>query len=179
MKSCKPGNRASAGVQLALETESLTHDPLGEHVMLPKPAPAEVVLVERVLKILADPKLAPLLCILDDHNSRIQRRGTTKRAKVLLGPLVRQVVTWVQARNELRQKLPILDQPAAKVRKHFRDVSADCTRLARLVRRGPQPYVARLQVKQMPTKCSEFLHPGHDSLKRQMIRSARMSFSPS
>jgi len=48
----------------------------------------------------------------------------------------------VQARGQLRQRLPLLDQQAAEVRDHLLKVATDCEFLAKLIRKGPQPDVA-------------------------------------
>jgi hypothetical protein len=52
------------------------------------------------------------------------------------------VLTSVQARNELRQRLPIFDEPAAEFRNHLQKVAADSKALAALIGKGPQPHVA-------------------------------------
>lgn len=100
---------------------------------------------ERILAILSDARLAPFLRIIEQHNSRpreVPGRRLPQKDHFLLGPHLHQVLMSVQARNELRGQLPVLDQPAAEVRSHLQKVAADCKVLAELIRKGPQPGVA-------------------------------------
>jgi len=113
--------------------------------MLPEPSQAERQINERVQAILSDPRLAPFLRIIEQHNSRprdVPGRRLPQKDHFLLGPHLRQVLVSVQARNEVHQKLPVLDLPAAKVREHLQNVAASCKDLAKLIRKGPQPHVA-------------------------------------
>jgi len=138
---------ASAATQLAAELKWLArgHLPMSFLAMLPEPSPAERDIAERVRGFLTDPKLVPFLRLLEQHNSRPRcepGRRTPSKTPFLLGPHLHQVLTSVQARDEVRQKFPVLDQPAAEVREHLQNVSAKCNALAGLIRKGPQPYVA-------------------------------------
>jgi len=138
---------SSATTQLAAEIEWLEGRYLPDWAlsMLPEPSPAERDIIERLRGILNDPRLVPVLRILEKHNSCPRwepGRRTPTNARFRLGPHLRQVLTSVQGRGEMRQRLPVLDQPAAEVREHLQDVSAGCKRLAELIRKGPQPHVA-------------------------------------
>jgi len=113
--------------------------------MLPEPSQAERQINERVRAILSDLRLAPFLRIIEQHNSRprdVPGRRLPQKDHFLLGPHLRQVLVSVQARNEVRQRLPVLDQPAVQVRDHLQNVAADCKTLADLIRKGPQPGIA-------------------------------------
>lgn len=134
-KTTRPRERrdlkASAAKQLAAEIEWLEGRYLPDWALsrLPEPSPAERDIVERVRGILNDPRLVPVLRMLEKHNScpRVEPGARTpSKARLLLGPHLRQVLASVQGRGEMRQKLPVLDQPAAEVRKHLQDASAGC-----------------------------------------------------
>jgi hypothetical protein len=147
----KSGGRAKTNAtpteQLAAEDDWLAgrHLPESFRAMLPEPSQAEQEISERVQAILSDARLVPFLRIIEQHNSRpreVPGRRLPKRDHFLLGPHLRQVLLSVQARNEVRQRLPELDQPAAEVRKHLQQVAADSKALAELIRKGPQPGIA-------------------------------------
>jgi hypothetical protein len=138
---------ASATAQLAVEIKWLAGRLPGSFLRTPPQlSPAERKIVARVEEILQRPDLTPFLSILGLHNRTPQipsgRRLAARGAPFLLGPHVFQVLASVQARNELRQKLPVLNQPAAEVREHLQKAAANCKYLAELVRKGPQPHLA-------------------------------------
>ena len=129
---------ATSKEQLAAENDWLAgrHLPESLRAMLPKQE-----INECVRAILNDAQLVPILSIIQKHNDRL-REAPRRRGNFLLSPHLRQVLLSVQERDELRQKLPALDQPAAEVRKHLRDVAASCKALAKLIRKGPHPHIA-------------------------------------
>jgi predicted component of type VI protein secretion system len=89
--------------------------------------------------------LAPLLRIVEQHNREPREmpgRRLPQKDNFLLGPHIFQVLVSLESRSEVRQRLPVLDQPAAEVRNHLQKVAADCKALAELMRKGPQPHVA-------------------------------------
>jgi len=138
---------AAPAKQLVAENDWLNgrHLPAAYLAMLPEPSPVEQDISERVQAILNDPRLVPLLRILEAHNNRPRcepERRTPSKNRFLLAPHLRAVLVSVQERNEVRRRLSALDQPAAEVRKHLQEVAADCKTLATLIRKGPQPQVA-------------------------------------
>lgn len=146
----KSGGRAKANAtpaeQFTAENDWLAgrHLPKSFRAMLPEPSQAEQEINERVGAILSEARLAPFLRIIEQHNSRpreVPGRRLPQTDHFLLGPHLRQVLLSVQARNEVRQRLPVLDQPAAEVRKHLQEVAADSKALAELIRKGPQPHI--------------------------------------
>jgi hypothetical protein len=137
----------AAAKQLAAEIEYLAGVHLQASVlrMLPEPSAAERDIVKRIQGILSDTRLIPFLSILEQHSRRERwepGRLNPSKTRFLLGPHLRQVLLSVQARTELRQKLPVLGRPAAEVRKHLQKVSTGCKDLAELIREGPRPHVA-------------------------------------
>ncbi len=143
---------AAAQRQLAAEIEWLARAARTEWVArndgvgfdaVPALVPSE--LEARIKEILYCPKLASLLNIIRKHNSQLREvpgRRLPQRDNFLLGPHLFQVLISVQNRNEMRQRLPLLDQPAAEVRNHLKKVAKDCEALAALIRIGPQPGIA-------------------------------------
>jgi hypothetical protein len=108
------------------------------------PALVSPDLATQIEKILWHSDMAPLLKIIEQHNSQsreVPGRRLPRKDNFLLGPHLFQVLVSVQSRDELRQRLPVLDQPAAEVRNHLQKVAADCKALAALIRKGPQPHV--------------------------------------
>jgi hypothetical protein len=155
MKSC--GADASAERQLAAEIEWLVNaagtewrprcDTAGAIRVNCRTLPALVrrELATQIEEILYRPDLVPLLRIIEEHNSQpreIPGRRLPQNDRFLLGPHLFQVLVSVESRSEVRQRLPVLDQPAAEVRSHLQKVAADCKILAALVCKGPQPHVA-------------------------------------
>jgi hypothetical protein len=99
----------------------------------------------RIKEILCCPRLGPVLASIGKHNTQpreIPGRRLPWKDHFLLGPHLFQVLVSVQARNELRQQLPVLAQPAAEVRKHLQKAATHCEALAGLISKGPQPSVA-------------------------------------
>jgi hypothetical protein len=136
---------ASAAKQLAVEIDWLAGELPGSFLRPPPLSPTQREIVQFVTKILRHPNLVPFLSILEHHNStprwQLGRRTPTK-TRFLLGPHLYQVHSSVRARDETRRRLPVLDQPAAEIRAHFRTVAGECKTLAELLRKGPQPLVA-------------------------------------
>jgi hypothetical protein len=111
------------------------------------PVPALVLpeLERRIKEILCRPELVPLLELIERHNSQpreVPGRRLRQKDNFLLGPHLFQVLASAESRNGLRQRLPVLGQPAAEVRDHLRKVAADCQTLAALISKGPQPHLA-------------------------------------
>jgi hypothetical protein len=129
--------------------------------MLPEPSQVEQEIDERVRAILSDARLVPFLRIIEQHNSQpreIPGRRLPRKDHLLLVPHLFQALASVRARNELRQKLPVLDQPAAEVREHLQNVVTRCKALAELIRKGPQPHVAL--AAETSTNEAQGLRPG-------------------
>jgi hypothetical protein len=138
---------AAPAAQLAAEHNWLTarHLPGSFLATLPEPSPVERDITERVREILGDPRLVAFLRILEQHNSQLREipgRRLPQKDHFLLSPHLHQVLMSVRFRTELRERLPVFDQPAAEVRKHLQKATADCKALATLIRKGPQPHVA-------------------------------------
>jgi hypothetical protein len=137
---------ASATVQLEAELEYLAGRLPGVVLKTPPGSfPSMKNITVRTEAILRDPEVAPLLSILGEHNRQSQLepgRRTPRKNSFLLSPHLIRVLASVQARSELGQMFPVLDQPAAKIRAHFRTVAGDCKTLVELLRKGPQPHVA-------------------------------------
>jgi hypothetical protein len=147
----KSGGRAKTNAtpaeQLAAENDWLAgrHLPESFRAMLPAPSQAEQEIDECVRAILSDAKLGRFLRVIERHNSQPREmpgRRLPQRDHFLLGPHLRQVLMSAQARDELRRRLPVLNQPAAEVRDHLQKVAADCKSLADLIRKGPEPGIA-------------------------------------
>jgi hypothetical protein len=146
------GADAGAERQLAAEIEWLDKAARIEWVASgdgtgfnPVPALVQPELRSRIKEILYRPELVRLLRIIEKHNSEpreVPDRRLPQKDNFLLGPHLFQALASVESQRELRQRLPMLNQPAAEVRNHLRKVAADCKALAVLVRRGPQPHVA-------------------------------------
>ena len=143
---------AAAERQLAAETEWLVKAARTEWVARtdgagfdPVPALVRAELETRMKEILRHPELGPLLGIIEQHNSQpreLPGRRLPQKDNFLLGPHLFQVLVSVQSRNEVHQRLPVLDQPAAEVRNHLQKVATDCKALAALILKGPQPGIA-------------------------------------
>jgi hypothetical protein len=59
-----------------------------------------------------------------------------------LGPYLFHIIHSIEARQDNLQRMPALDRRPAELRTHFRDASAKARSVARLVRRGPRPFIA-------------------------------------
>jgi hypothetical protein len=157
----KSGGRAETNAtpaaQLAAEIEWLVNaagtdwrprfDTAGAVRVNCRTAPALVrpELATRIEDILYRPELVSALRIIEQHNSQpreIPGRRLPQKDHFLLGPHLFQILVSVESRKALRQRLPVLDQPAAEVRGDLRKVAADCEVLAALVRKSPQPHIA-------------------------------------
>ena len=91
------------------------------------------------------PELAPLLSIIEQHNSQpreVPGRRLPQKDHFLLGPHLFQVLDVGPKTQRAAPEVPILDQPAAEVREHLQKVAAGCEALAELIRKGPQPGIA-------------------------------------
>jgi hypothetical protein len=148
----------------------------------PVPALVRPELETQIKEILYRPELVPLLRIIERHNSQsreIPGRRLPRKDHFLLGPHLRGVLMSVKARNEQRQRLPVLDRPAAEVRDHLREVSASCKDMAELIRTGPQPHVA-LASKTSANEAVKVLAPltelfeASDGLERQVVAFAEL-----
>ena len=92
----------------------------------------------RVEQVLACPELRNFLRVVEKHN-----RNRSKRANpFLLGPHLFRIIHSVEARKATLQMMPALGRSPAELRAHVKAASAKAKSLARLVRRGPQPFVA-------------------------------------
>ena len=142
-RASQPG---ATSAQLAVEAEWLTGRLPGSFLRTPLgPSPADKVIVERIQGFLSDPRLVPFLRIVEQHNNRPRRepgRRTPSKPCFLLGPYLLRVLDSVRQTNEMRQRLPVLNLPAAETRDHLQNVATKCKNLAGLIRKGPQPYVA-------------------------------------
>jgi hypothetical protein len=141
------GTGISGDKQLAVEVKWLAGRHLPDSFLkrLPESSPVEQEINARVRETLGDPRLVPFLNILNQHNGRPRcepGRRTPSKTPFLLGPHLFGILDSVRARKEIREKIPVLDQPAAEVRAHLKEVSAKCRALAKLIMRGPQPRVA-------------------------------------
>jgi hypothetical protein len=109
---------------------------------------------ERVEQVLARPELRNVLRVLEEHN-----RNRSKRANAfLLGPQLFRIIHSIEARQDNLQWMPALDRSPAELRTHFRDASAKAKSMARLVRRGPRPFIA-LAARDDVTEASSLFLP--------------------
>jgi hypothetical protein len=93
---------------------------------------------KRVEQVLACPELRNVLRVLEEHN-----RNRSKRSNpFLLGPHLFHIIRSEAERKSTLSKIPILQRRPWEVRAHFQAASAKAKSLARLVRRGPQPFIA-------------------------------------
>jgi hypothetical protein len=92
-------------------------------------------IAERIEKVLALPKLRKVLCVLEGHNS-------DRSTPFLLAPQLFGIIHSVEGRKANLQAMPVLGRPPAELRRHFQDASAKARALARLVQKGPRPFVA-------------------------------------
>jgi hypothetical protein len=132
--------------QLTSEIEwlrRLTFTPAPPFTPVPLPASWHRI-ADGVEGLLRQAQLAPMLSILEQHNSRLRRepgRRTLSKIPFLLGPLLFQVLLSVESRRETRTFWKALDRPAVSVREHFQEASAKCKSLAQLLRQAPHPHV--------------------------------------
>jgi hypothetical protein len=102
-------------------------------------------LARQTEEFLRHPDLAPILKIVEQHNSQpreVPGKQLPQKDNFLLGPHLLQVLMSVEGRSGMRQRYPVLDQPAANVRNDLQKIVADCNALAELVRKAPQPLIA-------------------------------------
>jgi hypothetical protein len=109
-------------------------------------SPRWTAIAERVEQVLASPDLRDFLRVLEKHNLRVleeHNRNRSQRANpFLLGPHLFHVIHSAEARKDSLQMMPALGRRPAELRAHFQAASVRAKSLARLVRRGPQPFIA-------------------------------------
>jgi hypothetical protein len=91
-------------------------------------------IAQQVEELLQRPELAKLLAVL-------KQRNKGRKAPFLLGPYLFQIVSSGKERRAAHARMSALDQPAANVRDHLKEVSAKSKGLAAHLRMGPQPRV--------------------------------------
>jgi hypothetical protein len=126
---------ASATEQLAVEIKWLDGRLPGSILKTPPElSQSEHDIAKQVQEILRRPELAPFLSILEQYNRTPKinpgRRLPALGPPFLLGPHLFQVLGSVELQHQVRAKLPVLDQPAAEVRAHLKDVSTKSRALA-------------------------------------------------
>jgi hypothetical protein len=100
-----------------------------------KPSPAWIDIAKRVETFLSHHELKTVLRVLETHNC-------DRPKPFLLGPQLFGVILSIEARKTTVQMKPVLDRRPAEVRDHFQEASAKAKALAKLVRKGPQPFIA-------------------------------------
>jgi hypothetical protein len=134
-----------ATAQLGVGIEWLAGRLPGSFLAMPEVPPSMRDIAQRVEEIMRCPELLLFLTVVEQHNRRPHwepGRRLPQKDNFLLCPHLFQVLISVESRNELHQRLPVLDQPASEVRMHLLKAATDCKGLAALIRKGPQPGVA-------------------------------------
>src|SRR5262249_39248676 len=75
---------------------------------------------------------------LEEHN----RKQSKRASPFLLGPHLFHIIRSEAERKSTLSKIPILQRRPWELRANFQAASAKAKSLARLVRRGPQPFIA-------------------------------------
>jgi hypothetical protein len=120
-----------------------------------RPPPEWTAFAERVEQVLARPELRNVLRVLEERN-----RNRSKRANpFLLGPYLFSIIHRIEARREYRQQMPALGRRPAELRAHFQDASKKAKALARVVRKGPQPFTS-LAARAHMTDAFKLFQPG-------------------
>jgi hypothetical protein len=96
-------------------------------------------IAKNIENILARPELANFIRTLERHNCAAN--ANRNRSPFLLSPYLFHIFHSVEARTNFLATISALNRPAWKVRAHFRESSEKAKKLARLIRKGPQPTV--------------------------------------
>ena len=78
--------------------------------------------------------LADFLSVLEAHNDN-------RSKPLLLGPYLFRIIHSVEAKNDIVQRMPVLERRPSDLRDHYQSASKSAKALARLLRKGPQPSV--------------------------------------
>jgi hypothetical protein len=159
--------------QLASEMEWIRGEQPGSMLaMRGKVSPPEawVHIAKQVEPVLKHDRAARLLAILGEHNAKIQAKYAAKTASharrdapyrqpppFLLAPHLFHIIHSIQARSDVRNIMPVLDQPPAQIRDHLSALSTKAKRLAKMLRKGPQPRVALAKIRRVDDAIGMFL----------------------
>jgi hypothetical protein len=109
-----------------------------------RPARLWIDIATKIEKVLESCELVPVLRILEQHNIEQNNKKVRERNKspLLLGPYLFRAIYSVEQKKTAIKGMPVLMRRPAELRAHFHEASTKARALARLLRKGPQPFVA-------------------------------------